>query len=86
MNSNLTGNAIHATSIAKKNWLFGKVARASSAVIHTLLEIAIHRGHESYADLRDVLASPGTKAGEMAALLPANCKPATILERIQAAS
>jgi transposase len=95
IDNNDTENDIRPSAVGKKNWLFvgSPDAGKRSAVIYTLLISARNHGVDPQAYLQDVIERlPGTRPGDLDALLPANwaaanraAHPAIKSERPQAA-
>jgi len=79
IDNNLTENAIRPSAVGKKNWLFIGHPEAGwrSAVIYSIVVSCQRREINPWDYLRDVLTRlPGMQQTELAALLPANWKPA----------
>jgi len=79
IDNNLTENAIRPSAVGKKNWLFIGHPEAGwrSAVIYSIVVSCQRRGIEPWAYMRDVLTRlPAMKQADLAAVLPANWKPA----------
>ena len=88
--NNAAGNAIHSFAGGRKTWLFvgSQLAGKRTAVLMSLIELAMLNGHNPWANLKNVLERlPSLKNRDFAQLLPLNWRPArTIADPVTAAA